>query len=189
MCTHTSTMILVYRIIPTTTQPSQSSPQPPSPPWIRRTQQFRIFWLTTNSIPATPTRRPPPPPQPPPPHHQQPRMDYNPVLVGHSLEHSLRVLGLGLGASEMEVEVQYHALARIYHPDKHDPTITGMTHEAAADFFKIINNANSYLQEIMWPPRSSHQNASNTHPLEYETSFFLYKRTPLLYVQQPLPPR
>ncbi len=35
------------------------------------------------------------------------------------------------------------------HPDKHDPARTGMIHEAAADFFKIINNANSYLQEIL----------------------------------------
>ncbi len=100
-------------------------------------------------IPSLPCQRPPPPPQPPPPCHQQPRMDYDPDLVGHSLEHSLKVLGLGLVASEMEVKVQYCALVRIYHPDKHDPARTGMIHKAAADFFKKINNANSYLQEIL----------------------------------------
>jgi curved DNA-binding protein CbpA len=76
-------------------------------------------------------------------------MDYDPDLVGHSLEHLLKALRLGLGASETEVKVQYCALARIYHPDKHDPARTGMTHKAAADFFKIIYNANSYLIEIL----------------------------------------
>ncbi len=70
-------------------------------------------------------------------------------ILFHSLEHSLRALGLGLGASKIEVRVAYRALARIYHPDKHDPAQTGMTHAQAADYFKIINNAQSYLREIL----------------------------------------
>jgi curved DNA-binding protein CbpA len=70
-------------------------------------------------------------------------MDYNPELVGRSLEHLFKVLGLGLGATETEVKVQYCALAQIYHPDKHNPAQTGLTHEAAAENFKLINNANS----------------------------------------------
>ena len=41
----------------------------------------------------------------------------------------------------IEVKVRYRALARIYHPDKHDPTRTGMPQSAAADFFKLINYA------------------------------------------------
>jgi curved DNA-binding protein CbpA len=76
-------------------------------------------------------------------------MDYNPNLVGHSLKHLFKALGLGLGARETEVKVQYCALARVYHPDKHNPAQTGMTHEAAAEFFKLINNANFYLHKIL----------------------------------------
>jgi curved DNA-binding protein CbpA len=49
----------------------------------------------------------------------------------------------------MEVKVAYRALARIYHPDKHDPARTGMTHEAALEYFKIINNAQSYLCGVL----------------------------------------
>jgi curved DNA-binding protein CbpA len=48
-------------------------------------------------------------------------------MVGRSLEHSFKALGLGLGATETEVKVAYRALARIYHPDKHDPMQTGST--------------------------------------------------------------
>jgi len=54
-------------------------------------------------IPSPPRRRPPQPP----PRHQQQRSTYDPALVGHSLDHSLRALGLGLGASEIEVRVTY----------------------------------------------------------------------------------
>ena len=72
-------------------------------------------------------------------------------MVGHSLEHSFRALGLGLGATKIEVKVAYRALARIYHyhPDKHDSTRTGMMHEAASEYFKIINNAQSYLCKVL----------------------------------------
>jgi curved DNA-binding protein CbpA len=70
-------------------------------------------------------------------------------MVGRSLEHSFRALGLGLGATETEVKVAYCALARIYHPDKHDLATPGMTHEAALEYFKIINNAQSYLWGVL----------------------------------------
>ena len=42
-------------------------------------------------------------------------------LVGRSMSHSLKILGLGLGASEMEIKVRYRQLARKYHPDKTTP--------------------------------------------------------------------
>ena len=77
------------------------------------------------------------------------RTDYDPELVGRSLDHSFKALGLGLGATETEVKVQYRALARIYHPDKHDPTRTGMTHKAAADYFTLINNVHTYLSVVL----------------------------------------
>ena len=77
-------------------------------------------------------------------------MDYkNPKLLGRILEHSFKALGLGLGATETEVKVRYRALARIYHPDKHDPVQTGLTHVEASQYFQLINNANSYLCKIL----------------------------------------
>ena len=42
---------------------------------------------------------------------------------------SLKILDLGLGASEREVKLAYRRLASIYHPDKweHSRHATGMT--------------------------------------------------------------
>ena len=68
-------------------------------------------------------------------------------MVGRSMSHSLKILGLGLGASEMEIKVHYRQLARKYHPDKNDTTSTGLTTAEASDFFKLFNNANEYLKE------------------------------------------
>jgi DnaJ-class molecular chaperone len=68
-------------------------------------------------------------------------------MVGHSMSHSLKILGLGLGASEMEIKVHYRQLASKYHPDKNDPTATGLTATEASDFFKLLNNANEYLKK------------------------------------------
>jgi hypothetical protein len=102
---------------------------------------------------SPPRRRPPePPPQrppSPPPHYHQHRGDFDPLLVGYSLEHSFKVLGLGLGATETEVKMQYRALAQIYHPDKHNSAQTGLTHLEASQYFQFINNANSYLCDIL----------------------------------------
>jgi DnaJ-class molecular chaperone len=70
-------------------------------------------------------------------------------MVGRSLEHSFKVLGLGLGTTGTEVKVKYCALAQIYHPNKHDPTRTGMTQEAASNYFKLINNAQAYLCKVL----------------------------------------
>ena len=68
-------------------------------------------------------------------------------MIGHSLGPSLRILDLGLGASEMEVKLKYRQLSRIYHPDKNNPATTGLTTEEASEFFKLLNNANAYLRE------------------------------------------
>ena len=113
----------------------------------------------TNSADSPPIqsplrRRPPKPPPPqrpssPPPQYHQHRGDFDPLLVGYSLEHSFKVLGLGLGATETEVKVRYRALARIYHPDRHNSAQTGLTHLEASQYFQLINNANSYLFEIL----------------------------------------
>jgi DnaJ-class molecular chaperone len=68
-------------------------------------------------------------------------------MVGRSMFHSLTILGLGLGASEMEIKVHYRQLAQTYHPDKNNTTLTGLTTAEASDFFKLLNNANEYLKD------------------------------------------
>ena len=52
-------------------------------------------------------------------------------------------------ATETEVKVWYCTLARIYHPDKHDPARTGMMQAEATDYFKLINNAQVYLCKVL----------------------------------------
>ena len=69
-------------------------------------------------------------------------------MVGRSMFHLLTILGLGLGASDMEIKVHYRQLARKYHPDKNDTNVTGLTTTKASDFFKLLNNANEYLKDI-----------------------------------------
>ena len=68
-------------------------------------------------------------------------------ILGRSLGPSLRILDLGLGASEVEVKLKYRQLSQIYHPDKNNPATTGLTTEEASEFFKLLNNANKYLKE------------------------------------------
>jgi DnaJ-class molecular chaperone len=63
------------------------------------------------------------------------------------MSHSLKILGLGLSASETEIKVHYRQLARKYHLDKNDYVATGLTTEEAMEFFKLLNNANDYLKE------------------------------------------
>ncbi len=68
-------------------------------------------------------------------------------MVGQSMSHSLKILGLGLGASETEIKVHYRQLARKYHPGKNDYVATRLTMEEGTEFFKLLNNANDYLKE------------------------------------------
>jgi hypothetical protein len=92
-----------------------------------------------NSNNSPPTSSPPhwcalepPPPQrspPSPPRYHQDRGNYE-----RSLEHSFKALGLGLGATETEVKVRHPMLAQIYHPDKFDPSQTGLTQLEASQW-------------------------------------------------------
>ena len=71
------------------------------------------------------------------------------------MSHSLKILGLGLGASETEIKVHYRQLARKYHPNKNDCVATGLAVDKATEFFKLLNNVNDYLRkEHRWivPP-------------------------------------
>ena len=65
------------------------------------------------------------------------------------MSHLLKILGLGLGASEMEIKIHYRQLARKYHPDKNDHTATGLTTEEASEFFKLLNNANGAFPHLI----------------------------------------
>ena len=63
----------------------------------------------------------------------------------------LKILGLGLGASECEVKLTYRRLACLYHPDKWDQThmITGMTLTETTAHFQLLNNAQSFLRATL----------------------------------------
>ena len=63
------------------------------------------------------------------------------------MSHSLKILGLGLDASETEIKIHYRQLTLKYHPDKNDHAATGLTTEEATEFFILINNANDNLRE------------------------------------------
>ncbi len=60
---------------------------------------------------------------------------------------SLKILGLGLGASEREVKLTYWQLACLYHPDKWDQArnTTGMMLEETTAHFQFLNNAQAFL--------------------------------------------
>ena len=59
------------------------------------------------------------------------------------MSYALKLLGIGLGASEMEMKMHYsyRQLAREYHLDKNNHEVTGLTAAEAPDFFKLLNNA------------------------------------------------
>ena len=72
--------------------------------------------------------------------------DYDPENVGKVIYDSLKIFNLGYGATIAEVKAEYRSLARVYHPDKHQPENTGMSNEDAKKFFQLINNAHTYLR-------------------------------------------
>jgi curved DNA-binding protein CbpA len=55
-------------------------------------------------------------------------------MVGWSMSDLLKILGLGLGASEMEIKVNYQQLARKYHLNKNYPVTTRLNAAEASDF-------------------------------------------------------
>ena len=48
-------------------------------------------------------------------------------------------------ATSREIKIKFRQLSRIYHPDKHDPSKTGMANAEAQNFFQKINNAQELL--------------------------------------------
>jgi len=105
-------------------QSRAEQPFPPSPPRPQREE---------NAPPSPPRRQRVPPRRR---RANQPNFDrdYIEENVGRTLYDSLKIFGLGFGATEAEVKAKYRAMSRIYHPKKHDPEKTGKTHEEASNF-------------------------------------------------------
>jgi len=102
-----------------------------------------------NSPPSPPRRSRVPPPRRERTSEENEDRDYLEENVGRYMYDSLKIFGLGLGASETEVKIKYRQLSRKYHPDKHDPSITGMTDSEAQHFMQLLNSAMSYLREAL----------------------------------------
>jgi hypothetical protein len=77
--------------------------------------------------------------------------DWIVAYVGKVRDKSLRIIDLREGATEgrRRRKAAYQAMSRIYHPDKHNSGFTDMSDEEAVEFFHHLNNAHSYLREIM----------------------------------------
>ena len=59
-------------------------------------------------------------------------------------------MGLEEGVTVWEVKVRYRFLERKLHPDKHNTRVTGMTAAETVELFKLVNNAQEHLSEIIW---------------------------------------
>ena len=70
-------------------------------------------------------------------------------VVGRVLYNLLKVFGLGFGASETELQVQFWAISRIYYPEKYIHYQTIMTEEYATMIFQFWNNVHSHLRDVL----------------------------------------
>ena len=61
----------------------------------------------------------------------------------------LEVMTLEEGVTVREVNVRYRLLARQIHPGKHDTEVTVMTSAEAVELFKLVNNSQEHLSEII----------------------------------------
>ena len=62
---------------------------------------------------------------------------------------SFGVLGLDLGVTVREINMQYQFLSRRLRPDKHETEVTVMTSEEALEMLKLVNIVQQYLREIL----------------------------------------
>ena len=60
-------------------------------------------------------------------------------------KYSLEILNISFAATERVIKVQYRRLARVYPPDKYNPTTNKMSKFQSQEHFKLLNNAYEYL--------------------------------------------
>ena len=102
--------------------PREQQPFPLTPPRTQCTGQQNAMeqpnpkdqQQQTTPSNSSPRQRCQPAPRPPPSANDIPEQ------VGHNMYNSLKILGLGLGATERGVKLAYCRLARIYHPEKQE---------------------------------------------------------------------
>ena len=58
-------------------------------------------------------------------------------------------MGLEEGVTVWEVKVRYRFLEQQLHPEKHDSEVTGVMAVEAVELFKLVNNAQEHLSEII----------------------------------------
>ena len=93
---------------------------------------------SSSSASSSPPRRPPSPPR---------RRQRNNHTENPQVRNAFAVLGLEIPASERDVRIRFRQLSRIYHPDKHNPSQTGMSNADAVEHFQNLNNAQELLME------------------------------------------
>ena len=109
-------------------RPGVEIPEPPSGP--------------NHSSSSAPPPSPPPPRQPPSPPHRRQRNNH----TGNSqTRNAFNILGLETSASERDIRIKFRQLSRIYHPDKHRSSQTGMSNPEATEHFQKLNNAQDIL--------------------------------------------
>jgi len=101
----------------------RSNLSPPPPPRAQRSGCTEQEHSNSDQQHRAPSNSPlcrqsPPPPQQPPQPDPTNGRNYIPEQVGRSMYDSLKILGLGLGASEREVKLAYRRLTSIFHPDR-----------------------------------------------------------------------
>ena len=121
---------------------------PNSPPHFRaRDPHFTPTPPRRNAPQTSPGREASPRRENSPRRTQSDNHNYDPRKVGHTRKDSLGILNIPVSTSakEIEIKVQYRRLARIYHPDKYDPTKNKISKYEAQEHFKLINNAYEFL--------------------------------------------
>ena len=128
---------------PPESPPNTSFPQTNSSPNYNGSHALPPASPRESSPPATPPYCTPPRSQTTYPH--QGTENFYKSGIRYNLYDSLGVLGLEIGAKVREVKIRYRTLARIPHPNKHNPNVTGLTSEEAVELFKLVNNAQQFL--------------------------------------------
>ena len=144
---------------------TESSPSPlPPPSRPPPPQSPSTFTLRDRCTPYGPDRhsQPPPPPppstpptrhhlrSPPPTPHQSRNGKYDKNGEGINVRGSLGIMGLEEGVTVWEVTMRYRLLSRKIHPNRNGTEVMVMMAAEAVQLFKLFNNVQEHLSEIIW---------------------------------------